>query len=232
MGTVISFDVRPGTAGRRAAAAAIDAACATLHAADATFSLYKPLSPMSRLRRGEIDVGDAPPEIAEVLRRCAHARKVSEGWFDPWSMPGGLDPTGLVKGWATQNAAHVLRDAGMTAAMVNGAGDIACFGRPEAGRRWTVAIQDPRDPMRLLRGVAVDQAIATSGTSERGEHIYNPFDGSAGARALSATVTGPDLGLADALATALIARGAVGARAVRAIPGYGATVIESLALTG
>ena len=25
---------------------------------------------------------------------------MSGGWFDPWAMPGGVDPTGLVKGWA------------------------------------------------------------------------------------------------------------------------------------
>ena len=46
--------------------------------------------------------------MAEVLRPpAAQARDASGGWFDPWAMPGGYDPTGLVKGWAVHNgAAH------------------------------------------------------------------------------------------------------------------------------
>lgn len=224
MGTVVSFDVRPGDAGRHAAAA-MEAACAALHDADETFSLYKPLSSMSRLRRGEITLDEAPAEVAEILRCCAEARRLSNGWFDAWAMPGGLDPTGLVKGWATQRAADILQEAGMTAAMVNGAGDIACFGRPEPGRAWTVGIQDPNHPHRILRTIAVRRAVATSGTSQRGEHIYDPFRRVARARAASATVTGPDLTIADALATALLAQGATGALTIRALPGYHAIIV-------
>ena len=51
-------------------------------------------------------------------------------------------------------------------------------------------------------------AIATSGTYERGEHIVDPFTRARRTAVASATVTGPDLGLADALATALCAGGA------------------------
>lgn len=227
MGTVVSFEVRPGDESRHAATAALESACTILHAADDTFSLYMPMSPMSRLRRGETSLEQSPPEIAEVLGYCAEARRLSDGWFDPWAMPGGLDPTGLVKGWATQRAAQVLEDSGMAAAMVNGAGDIACFGRPETGRAWTVGIQDPHHPKRVLRTVRVERAIATSGTSQRGEHIYDPFLGVPGSRALSATVTGPSLAMADALATALLARGATGVPCVRALPGYDAFVIKA-----
>lgn len=226
MGTVVSFDIRPGDAGRHKAASALEAACAALHDADETFSLYKPLSPMSRLRRGEITVDEAPSEVAEVLSCCAEARRLSNGWFDPWAMPGGLDPTGLVKGWATQRAADILQKAGMSAAMVNGAGDIACFGQPDPRRPWTVGIQDPNDPHRILRTIAVRCAVATSGTSQRGEHIYDPFLGLAGSRAVSATVTGPDLTIADALATALLAQGPTGIRAIRALPGYHAIIVR------
>ena len=47
---------------------------------------------------------EGPPEVAEVLDLSAIAGDVSAGWFDPWAMPGGVDPTGFVKGWAAQRA--------------------------------------------------------------------------------------------------------------------------------
>ena len=155
MGTVVSFDVRTEPIGDAAAGAALSTACATLHRADAVFSTWKPESPVSRLRRGEIGIDGAPPEVAEVLAACAGARDLSGGWFDPWAMPGGVDPTGLVKGWAAQRALADLQAAGIRAAMVNAGGDIAHLRAP--GRRPPVADRDPRptvagpDPLRRRR---------------------------------------------------------------------------------
>lgn len=229
MGTVFSFDVRRGDAGRRTETAAIETACTTLHDADATFSLYKPQTPMSRLRRGDITVEQAPPDVAIVLGLCATARDLSNGWFDPWAVPGGLDPTGLVKGWATQRAADTLEAAGMAAAMVNGAGDIACFGRPEPGRPWTVGIVDPHNSSAIIRTVPVTHGIATSGATQRGEHIYDVHRRRYAARLASATVLGPNLAIADALATALAARGPDGVAAVNSLAGYEAHVCPGVA---
>ena len=123
MGTVVSFAVLrrralPREAGRRASgreparpdpAAAIRAACTRLHEADAVFSTWDPQSPLSRLRDGSISEADGPPSLAEVRVVCETARDVSGGWFDPWAMPGGYDPTGLVKGWAVDRALDALR---------------------------------------------------------------------------------------------------------------------------
>jgi FAD:protein FMN transferase len=53
----------------------------------------------------------------------------------------------------------------------------------------------------------LDAALATSGTYERGPHLVDPHTGRPGARAASASVTGTDLGLVDALATALAVGG-------------------------
>src|ERR1700738_3750619 len=105
MGTVVSFAVVPdgrsaqAAADAAAAAGAIDAACAALHRADATFSTWDPQSPVSRLRRGAAALRNLPAEVAEVLDLCQDARKASGGWFDPWAISGGVDPAGLVKGW-------------------------------------------------------------------------------------------------------------------------------------
>jgi thiamine biosynthesis lipoprotein len=220
MGTAVSFDVRGGTPG------ALADACAVLHRADAVFSTWEPDSPMTRVRRGDLSMGDVPREIAEVLALCAEAKRMSGGWFDPWGMPGGVDPTGLVKGWAAQRAADVLRAAGAEAAMVNAAGDIVTFGEPEPGRAWQLGIRDPREPDRIGWVVVVrDGAVATSAAYERGDHVLDPHTGAPARAALSATVTGPDLALADALATGLFAAGVAGLPLIDAQPRYEALLV-------
>ena len=87
MGTIVTIDVHlaaDATASQAAAARErVAGACAVLHRADAVFSTWRPGSPVSRLRRGEITAGQAPPEVARVLARCAVAREASGGWFDP-----------------------------------------------------------------------------------------------------------------------------------------------------
>jgi thiamine biosynthesis lipoprotein len=227
MGTVVSFDVRPGVVPMREARQALRRACVDLARADAVFSLWKSESPMNRLRRGEIELCGAPAEMAEVIDRCLEVRALTEGWFDPWSLPGGLDPTGLVKGWAASRALDVLVEAGVAGAMVNAGGDIATAGEPRPGERWRIGVTDPGDRTRLLCVVSSPGAVATSGTYERGAHIIDPFSGLPRVRWRSATVVGTDLAIADGLATALTAAGAEGSTFVVAA-GYAGIVVDDV----
>lgn len=224
MGTVVSFDIRPRGLSPDAAHGAIAAACAVLHRADAVFSLYRADSPMSRIRRGGLAIDAAPPEVAEVLELCRRARDLTDGCFDPWGMPGGVDPTGLVKGWAAREAAAALRSAGVAAGLVNAAGDIAVFGRPAARSCWRVGIRAPGPSKNLLCAVEVSGGVATSGSYERGEHLLDLRTGAPAGAALSATVCGPDLALADAHATALVSSGVAGLEAVHSA-GYEAMLV-------
>jgi len=227
MGTVVSFDVRAGASGDVAARQGLRRACATLHRADAVFSTWKTHSPLSRLRRREITVDEAPAEVAEVLERCASARRASGGWFDPWALSGGVDPTGLVKGWAAQRALADLRQAGVESAMVNAGGDIIVCGRPDPGRPWRVGIRHPDDAGQCLSVITVTAAVATSGTYERGAHVLDPRTRRPATGTVSATVVGPDLALADALATGLVAAGADGLENVAGLSGYSAMIVAS-----
>ncbi len=224
MGTVVSFTVL-GLA-EAAAAACVGEACDVLREADETFSLWKPDSPISRLRRGETDLARVPPEVADVLELCRTARASSRGWFDPWAMPGGVDPTGLVKGWAVERARDVLRRAGAAAALVSGGGDLAVFGRPAPGQEWRIGIQHPWRRDALAGIIEVRAAAATSGTYERGPHLIDPRTGRPGHRGISATVTGPRLALADALATAVAVGGDDALEAVAALDGYAGYLIR------
>ncbi|MDA8381282.1 MAG: FAD:protein FMN transferase [Actinomycetota bacterium] len=211
MGTAVVFTVAgpdPAEAG-----AALGEACRLLHRADEVFSTWKPQSPMSRLRAGavrldEIDAADAA-DIAVVLRLCRQACTATDGWFDPWSLPGGVDPTGLVKGWAIERSLAVFETRGLSA-VINGGGDIAWCGDPAAGH-WRFGVRHPwrADALAcVVVAAGTNRAIATSAAYERGAHFVDPFSGERTHGALaSATVVGPDLATADALATALTAGG-------------------------
>jgi thiamine biosynthesis lipoprotein len=74
--------------------------------------------------------------------------------------------------------------------------------------------------------VAVSAALATSAGYERPGQIHDPHERRPVTRLLSATVAGPDLALADALATGLLAEGIGGLERVARIEGYSAYVFD------
>jgi thiamine biosynthesis lipoprotein len=226
MGTVVSFRVLRYSVSDGSLLEAVGDACARLHRADDVFSTWKPASPLSRLRRGEIAIGDAPEEVPVVLELCEQARELSGGWFDPWAMPGGVDPTGLVKGWAIEQALEALSSAGVDAAMVNGGGDIAVTGLAEQGQLWPIGIQHPWRPEALACVLGVEAAVATSGSYERGAHLVDPRSGLPTEAVASATVTGPRLALVDALATAVAVGGDLAWQQVSGLDGFDAYMIR------
>lgn len=226
MGTTVSFTVYPGEGPAGAARSSISRACALLQRIDATFSTWNPDSVMSRLRRGDLRLDEMPEEVVGVLELCQAAKVVSEGWFDPWALPGGVDPTGLVKGWAVQCAAEIVERAGATGGIVNAGGDLATFGAPHPGDLWRVGIRHPWRPDALACIVEADGAVATSGTYERGLHLFDPRSGRPACRTASATVSGPDLALADALATALAVAGDHLMPTLEALAGHEAYMIR------
>lgn len=226
MGTVVSFHLDAPQMSESSLRGAVAAATELLHRDDETFSTWKPQSPLSRLRRGEIRPEDAPAEVAEVLELCEAAGTLSRGWFDAFAMPGGVDPTGLVKGWSIERALTVLVDAGVSSAMVNGGGDIACHGEAPQGGPWRIGVRHPWRPEALAAVLEVERAIATSGEYERGRHLVDPI-GRLGPPPASATVTGPSLTLADALATAVAVGGDAALEVVGAIDDYDAYLIRA-----
>jgi FAD:protein FMN transferase len=229
MGTIVTIDVYTAAGVTDAEVAELreqlDRARGILHHADEVFSTWQPHSPISRLRSAEITGAQAPTEVAEVLERCATARDLSGGWFDPWAMPGGIDPTGYVKGWAAQNALSAFSARYIVGAIVNAAGDIASFGGLGNGKPFRIGIVDPLAPRNLAEIVELTGAIATSGSYERGNHLIDPRLGRPSARAASASVTGPDLGLAAALATGLAVAGPPGLAFIEPLDNYEALII-------
>lgn len=207
---------------------------------DAVFSTYRRDSDISRLNRGEITLAEAHPEVRSVLERCESLRWETSGYFDiraPHLPPEArswdedrtahaVDPTGLVKGWSVDRATQILDEAGIHNYAVNAGGDMRVRGGALPQEEWRVGIRHPYVSEAMARVVtATSGAVATSGTYERGNHIVNPHTGHPPQGVLSVTITGPELGTADAYATAIFAMGPPGVEWAARLDGYEAMLI-------
>jgi thiamine biosynthesis lipoprotein len=203
MGTAISMDVRDPEVGPEA----LDAAFAWLRHVDETFSTYKEDSVISRLGRGELEVADCDDDVRMVLGLCEQVGRASDGYFDARAA-GYLDPSGMVKGWSVERASALLAEWGSGNHCINAGGDVRLRGHPQPGRNWRVGIAHPLERGALTTVVeGCDAAVATSGTAERGMHVFDPHTGRPASALASVTVVGPDLTYTDAYATAALAMG-------------------------
>ncbi|HEY6276947.1 MAG TPA: FAD:protein FMN transferase, partial [Streptosporangiaceae bacterium] len=91
---------------------------------------------------------------------------------------------------------------------------------------WRAGIRHPWRSDALAGVVEVTAAMATSGTYERGPHLVDPATRRPACRAASATVTGPRLAMADALATAVAVGGDEALVAAGAVEGYAVYLIR------
>ena len=211
-GTIIFIDASSSTINECAIQSSIDRVRDFLYEVDEVFSTYKDQSQVSRLRRGEIKIVDCTPDLQEVWQLCHEAKLLSDGYFDPWCVEGGFDPSGYVKGWASDRAISMMKADGVEHIQINSAGDLSLAGGHEPGKPWSIGIRHPEDAQTIVKVFDItDGAIATSGTYERGSHIKDPHTGLIALGARSATVYGPHGGVADALATALKVAGKDGA---------------------
>ena len=221
MGMPITVDVRDDAA----TTDALDTVFSELRAIDELFSPFKETSAVSRINTGMLAPGDAPALVSEVLGLCRRFGALTHGYFDPWHH-GRLDPSGLVKGWALARGAAILDALGYLNYFVDGAGDVRTRGSSGDGHAWRVGIRHPVERDKVARVVlAHDLAVATSGTYEKGTHIYDPHTGRPVTEYVSFTVVGPDILTADVFATAAFAMGREGLAFVAEQGGYEAFAI-------
>jgi thiamine biosynthesis lipoprotein len=194
---------------------------------DRTFSTYDADSEISRLNRGELELGVAHPVVREVLARCDELRIETDGFFDVQARSEDyVDPSGLVKGWSVDRAAAIADEHGWRNYAINAGGDVRLRGGALPERLWRVGIQNPTDAKQIVSVVHGDDlAVATSGTYARGEHVFDPHTHRPARGVLSVTITGPDLATADALATAAFAMGVRGPTWTARLRGYEALTL-------
>lgn len=189
---------------------------------DEKFSPFKEESEVSRLNTGELAPDDWSDDVRLVFDLAEQTKRDTNGYFDIRDQKGRLDPSGLVKGWAIRNAARLIRESGFEDFYVEAGGDIEVGGRNSAGEAWRVGIRDPFGKKNVVKTVHLQGSggVATSGSYERGDHVWNPKDRSQPIREIvSLTVIGPDVYEADRFATAAFAMGREGIKFIEGRPG-------------
>lgn len=134
------------------------------------------------------------------------------------SLPEGMeiDLGSVAKGYAGREAAQLLRQAGVTSALLNLGGNIQTVGSRPDGDPWQIGVKDPATGQPMVVLSIRDQAVVTSGGYERyfqqdGRtywHIMDPATGCPADTGLrSVTIVGDDGLVCDGLSTALFVMG-------------------------
>lgn len=212
-GTIVSFQLPSQDVMQSVVDQFLVDAIRFVHAIDEQFSTYKVNSEVSQIRRHELAINDASERVQEIWHLCEVARDLTDGAFDPFQERlGGFDPSGYVKGWAADQIASMAEQVGIKRLHINAGGDLTVRGGMDDEKPWMIGIQHPKRAGRIAAVIPMrDGAVASSGSYERGAHIYDRTNGAIAIGALASSVYGPDGGLADALATALMVSGREGA---------------------
>lgn len=157
-------------------------------------------------------------KIDELLKKVDYHNISIEGKSVSLPQKVQIDLGALAKGYTGDEIMKIMKDHGITSAIVSLGGNVQSLGSKIDGSSWKVAVRDPfYDDKDMCIVDIIDKAVVTSGNYERffyGDdgnkywHIIDPHDGYPADNGLvSVTVIG-DNGLeCDALSTALFVLG-------------------------
>lgn len=135
------------------------------------------------------------------------------------ALPEGmqLDLGAVAKGYAGDEIANILKNSGVTSAIVNLGGNVQTIGTRPDGSMWRVGLKAPDADSHIGILEVSDCAVITSGsyqkyfTGEDGKQYHHIIDPATGRPAesglVSVTVIGKEGKLCDALSTALFVMG-------------------------
>src|SRR5262249_48605149 len=132
-----------------------------------------------------------------------------------------LDMGGIAKGYAVDRAAEILRESGVTSALITSGSSISAIGAPPGRSAWPVDVSDPTDRSRHMTTIDLkDQSVSTSGCYEKAFkmagktycHIMDPRTGRPIEGILGATIVTPSGVEAEALSKAVMILGVERAR--------------------
>ena len=128
-----------------------------------------------------------------------------------------VDLGGIAKGYASGKAAEILKENGVTSALISLGGNVRAVGAKPDGSPWIIAIANPDDNAETSGTLSVkDRAVVTSGGYQRyfeenGQIYHHIIDTKTGYPAKSGlksvTIVSGDDTLADGLSTALFVMG-------------------------
>lgn len=178
------------------------------------------VGPLTRLWRRARSLKEIPSD-----ERIAEARN-KLGWNDIETFPQNhgirlkkagmaLDLGGIAQGWTADDCLKILRNSGITKALVDAGGDIALGDSPPGEKGWEIEI--PALGGKNLLFLA-NCGITTSGATyryleldgKRYSHIIDPRTGMALKHHTLVTVKAPNATIADAWATAVSVSGEAG----------------------
>lgn len=191
---------------------------------DQTYSPFIASSVVSQVNAGELGESEYSEELRSILAIATQTKEQTNGYFDVWHK-GVFDPSGIVKGWAIAEAARIFRRH--TADFyVEAGGDIQVNGHNQDGNPWQIGVRNPFDRHQNIKVVTLsDEAIATSGTAIRGQHIYDPVKGAKLDEVASISVIAKDIVDADRMATAAFAMGRKGIYFIEQLAGFEACAV-------
>ncbi len=154
-------------------------------------------------------------ERAQALARVGwrHVRRSAQAVH--LDRPGmGLTFNGIAQGYAADAVREVLQAHGITHALLD-TGEYAAWGRNDREGAWTLGIEDPHAPDRLLTAIRLDgRAMATSAdhrsaftADHRHHHILDPHLGDSPSELSAVTVLAPSAMRADALTKVMFIAG-------------------------
>jgi len=153
-------------------------------------------------------IGSKHVEIDQAARRVRFNRAVA------------VNPGGIGKGYAIDQAVGILRDRGVEDFAIHGGkSSVSAFGKQLVHQKelgWKIAVRHPEQSERILGTLVLkNRSLGTSGPAnqffyfkgERYGHIIDPRSGWPARGALSVTILHPSAAWADALATGLYVMG-------------------------
>ncbi len=160
--------------------------------------------------------GDSPhlpreKQIKDCLRKIDYRYIViRNGEVQTIKENTNIDLGAIAKGYAVSEAVKVLKEEGVTSALIDAGGDVYALGRKNS-KMWKVGVRSPRGEDLLGYLEVEDLAVMGSGDYERFfmkdgkryHHIFNPKTGYPAEGLSGVTVICPDIMMADAWATAL-----------------------------
>lgn len=198
------------------------------------------VGPFTRLWRRSKELRELPaPERIDAARQSFGFRHMR---LDPKSHAVQLlaprmrlDVGGIAKGYTAEQAMAVVRQHGVTRAMVGAAGDIA-IGDPPPGRdAWRVGVQSLQKPDEVAGYVNLRNCgISTSGDTyrvveidgKRYSHIVDPKTGLGLTHRIGVTVVAPDATTSDWSSTAVSILGPEkGLAMIERIPGAAVRIV-------
>jgi len=148
------------------------------------------------------------PGPALTLDRSIHTVRLAHGT--------SIDLGAIAKGFALDRAAAILRDGGITQALLHGGTSsvVALGSAPDSAHGWPITIRSDTEPLHITLcdtalGVSAPRGRSCSPSASTAPitHILNPLTGEPVNHTDTAAIIGPSAAICDAWSTALVVLG-------------------------